>query len=66
MEVGEMKTKFFAMGMDLEIDSINHSLKEARLLMNREVIFGPDAQRMFPPRKSLKKVGMASKRSWSS
>ncbi len=39
LEVSEMKTKFLAMGMDLEVHSINHSLKEALLLINREVIF---------------------------
>jgi hypothetical protein len=65
MEVSEMKTKFLAMGVDLEVHSINHSLKEALLLINREVIFGPDAQRMFPPRKSSKKVRVASKSSLS-
>ena len=65
MEVSEMKIKFLATGMDLEIHSIHHYVKQALLLINREAIFGPDAQRMFPPRKSPKKVCVTSKRSLS-
>jgi len=61
MEVSEMKTKFLEMGLDLEIQTINYYVGKALLLINREEIFGPDAQRLFPTsQKSRRKSSAAS------
>jgi hypothetical protein len=45
--VKEIQTKFLAMGMNLKPYTVHHYRKDALLLMNREMLFGPDAQRMF-------------------
>jgi hypothetical protein len=46
------------------LDNSSAKLFEESLL-KKALIFGPDAQRMFAPRKSSKKVRVASKRSLS-
>jgi hypothetical protein len=52
--VKEIQTKFLAMGIDLKSYTVHHYRKDALLLINREMLFGPDAQRMFRTSKSSK------------
>jgi hypothetical protein len=43
----EIHRKLQACGMCLSSERIRHYCEKARILLNRETIFGPDAERMF-------------------
>lgn len=46
----EIQRKLQAVGTHLCFNTTHNYCEKARILMNREVLFGPDAERMFPKR----------------
>jgi hypothetical protein len=48
ISVEDIQRKLLASGMQLSTASVFHYRYKARVLLNRELLFGPDAERMFP------------------
>jgi len=48
MSVEEMESRLLRKRMDIGRHSILHYRRLAKILLNRELVFGSDAERMFP------------------